>query len=74
MGRKVGRGTGDTGGELGKQENESRKNSSAQLRMALHQRGFVVKTAEEGGKETKALNFPKRLNRDFCVSFRHYPK
>lgn len=62
-------------GSLENRRNESRKNSSAQLRMALHQRGFVVKTAEEGWKRNQGSQFPeKRLNRDFCVSFRHYPK
>lgn len=37
--------------------------------------GLLLKKAEDGWKRSQGSQFPrKRLNRDFCVSFMHYPK
>lgn len=59
-------------GSLENRRNESRKNSSER---PCIKGGLLLKTAEEGRERKQGSGFPKRsLNRDFCVSLRHYPK
>lgn len=71
-GRKVGRGRGDGGGELGSEEKWLALPSSD---WPFIKGGLLLKTAEDGWNRSQGSQFPKkRLNRDFCVSFRHYPK
>lgn len=47
-------------GSLENRRNESRKNSSAQLRMALHQRGFVVKNSRGGVEKKSRLSISRK--------------
>lgn len=70
--RKVGRGKGDGGGERRRGEKLLALPGSE---WPFIKGGLFLKTAAEGWKRSQDAQFPKKsLNRDFCVSFRHYPK